>query len=168
MTRERGDQDEQAAAGEMEVGQQHINAPKCMPWFEVEGRFTREWLEFTGGRGGFQGPGRRRADRDDSAPGVASRSRRGGGSVAQFGPLRVQDVLVDLIYFDRPKRTKPDMQSNVRHLYPSLRQALEYALREVQSRGGSGDSTGTRRIAGLITEPVFERFSASADVRRER
>src|SRR5689334_4101900 len=65
--RERGDEDEQAAAREVEVGQQGIQSEKRVPRLEVERRLSPKRRDGPASARGLQRPSGCGANRDDSS-----------------------------------------------------------------------------------------------------
>src|SRR5947209_3245387 len=110
-----------------------------MPGPQIDPRLSREGPDLPAPRPGrergrLKDPCRGGPDRHNSLLPPSGLVDRLGGLLGKFGPLRVQDMVLDLLRFDRPKGTDPYMEGQVMAGNLPGRESRQDLLGEVKSR----------------------------------
>lgn len=173
---ESGDEDEEAGARKMKIGEQLIDDAEAVAGGDVEGRFRAAGEEDFGAglavtqgeyRGGvFEGANDGGADGEDGTVFAASAMDREGGFLGNLVGFAMDLVVFDAVGVDGLERAETDFQSELGDFDAAVAEAGHDRGAEMQAGGGRGGGDGVAGENRLVALAV-ERLIGAANIGRQ-
>ena len=150
----------------MEIGNQAIQTQELTAGIQEDAGVTAAGLDFAVfGSHRFQSAAAGGADGNNSVTGFLGLIDESSGLLTHTVPLRVHQVILNLVLLDRAEGTKAHMQGNLSDADPLLLQLLHQFRGEMQTCGGCRCTAQFLGVYGLVLTLILQLLG---NIRRKR